>query len=52
MRARRLITAVFLLTCAKLAERQPAWPLAVQGSFEQWIEMAAVVGLDAFFLPK
>ncbi|CDZ66866.1 Hypothetical protein NGAL_HAMBI2605_51440 [Neorhizobium galegae bv. orientalis] len=33
MRARRLITAIFLLTCAKLAEPEPARPLAAQGPF-------------------
>jgi hypothetical protein len=36
MRARRLITAVFLLTCAKLAEPDPARPLAAQRHLGRW----------------
>ncbi|CDZ37752.1 Hypothetical protein NGAL_HAMBI1146_25290 [Neorhizobium galegae bv. officinalis] len=49
MRARRLTTAVFLGTCAKLAEPEPArhWP--PKGPLGRGIEMTAVVGLDAFF---
>ncbi|CDZ30474.1 Hypothetical protein NGAL_HAMBI490_53430 [Neorhizobium galegae bv. officinalis] len=57
MRARRLITAVFLRACAKLAEPERArlpnrsgrgyW--RPKGLLGRGIEMAAVVGLDAFF---